>query len=163
MNMRYLIYLVVMLLMPSAALGMEQTFVKNDTKVTVKLLPEKPEQHRKAQLSLKLEQGGVIVTDKQVLLAVYHEKSEQPLFSRAVDVLDGEYIDSWKFEEPGDYRISLKILDQSKPDEAIVYEVNASVAEAGNKKGFFAHHFEKWGWWGVGFMVLMMLPMMLLI
>lgn len=163
MNMRHLIYLILMIIIPASAFGMEQTFVKNDTKITVKLLPEKPEQHRKAQLSLKLEQGGVVVTDKQVLLAVYHEKSDQPLFSRAVDVLDGEYIDSWLFEKPGDYRITLKILDQSKPGEAIGYEVNASVAEAGHQKGFFEHHFEKWGWWGVGFMVLMMLPMMLLL
>jgi len=62
----------------------------------------------------------------------------------------------------------LKITDQQKPDETISYEVNATVIDAGGTHGdhgSFSHHpgGGKWGWWGAGFMFIMMASMMILV
>ncbi|MDD2733610.1 MAG: hypothetical protein PHF56_06680 [Desulfuromonadaceae bacterium] len=62
----------------------------------------------------------------------------------------------------------IKIADNQKPDEIISYEVNATIVDAGGEHGghgFLSHHFGggKWGWWGTGLMLIMMVPMMILV
>lgn len=163
--MKQLVLIFFLIALPGAAFGLEQSFSQQGLKATIKLSPDKLEQHAKVQLLLRLEQDGTSVVDKDVQLAVYQSGSDQPVISRPVDLLDAEYIDSWQFEQPGDYRVMLKITNPQKPGEVMQYEINASVAEAGQNHGFFSHHFGggKWGWWGTGLMLLMMVPMMVLI
>ena len=167
--MKKLILLLMLITFPCASFALEQSFTQQGLKATIKLSPEKLETQSKAQLSLSLSKDGASLTDRDVTLEVYERNAEQPIIKRQVDVLDTEYVDSWKFEKAGDYKLVIIIADHQKPDEIIHYEVNASIADAGGEHGdhgFFAHHFSgkgKWGWWGTGFMVLMMVPMMVLV
>jgi hypothetical protein len=162
--MKRLILIMIMIALPGAAFGLEQSFTQQGLKATIKLSPEKIEQNTKVQLSLRLEQDGTSIADKDVQLAVYKSSSDQPIISRSVDRLDNEYVDSWQFEQAGDYRVVVKIVNPQKPDEPMQYEINASVPEAGNDHGFMSHHAGgKWGWWGPGMMLLIMVPMMLLV
>ena len=167
--MKKLILLLILIILPSAAFALEQSFTQQGLKATIKLSPEKLETQSKVQLSLSLSKDGASLTDRDVTLEVYERNSDQPIITRPVDLLDTEYVDSWKFEKAGDYRVVIKIADHQKSDEIIQYEVNASIVDAGGEHGdhgFFAHHFSgkgKWGWWGTGVMVLMMVPMMVLV
>lgn len=166
--MKKLILLFMLITLPSAAFALEQSFIQQGLKATIKLSPEKLETQSSVQLSLSLSKDGASLTDRNVTLEVYELNTEQPIIKRQVDVLDTEYVDSWKFEKSGDYKVVLKIADHQKPDEIIHYEVNATIMDAGGEHGdhgFFSHHFGgkgKWGWWGTGLMVLMMVPMMVL-
>lgn len=168
--MKHLTFLVLCLvIMPSAAFALEQSFTQQGLKATIKLSPEKLETQTTVQLSLGLSEDGTSLTDRDVTLEVYERNADQPIIKRQIDVLDTEYVDSWKFEKSGDYKVVINIADHQKPDEIIHYEINASIMDAGGEHGdhgFFAHHFSgkgKWGWWGAGLMVLMMVPMMVLV
>lgn len=163
--MKQLILLLVFMILPGVAFGMEQSFSQQGLKATIRLTPEKLEPQTKVQLSVRLEQDGAQITDKNVQLAVYQGDATQPVVSHPVDLLDTEYVDSWQFDQPGDYRVVLKIADPLKPDTLIQYEITATVPEANHDHGFFSHHFDggKWGWWGAGMMLIMMVPMMILV
>ncbi|MBI2353894.1 MAG: hypothetical protein HYV06_02495 [Deltaproteobacteria bacterium] len=164
--MRKLMMAFILIMLPGVAFGLEQSFTQQGLKATVKLSPEKLETDGKAQLSLKLNKDGTAVTDREVILEVYERNADQPIIKRRVDILDAEYIDAWKFENAGDYKIVIKIRDLQKPDEIIQYELMATVRGAGEGHGFFAHHFSgegEWGWWGAGLMIIMMVPMMVLV
>ncbi len=166
--MKRLILLFMLITLPDAAFALEQSFTQQGLKATIKLSPEKLETQANVQLSLSLSKDGASLTDRDVTLEVYEQNTDQPLFKRSVDVLDAEYVDAWKFDKAGDYKVVIKIADKQKPEEVIHYEVNASILEPGGghgEHGFFAHHFGagKWGWWGSGFMLLMMIPMMILV
>ena len=167
--MKKLILLLMLITLPSTAFALEQSFTQQGLKATIKLSPERLETQSKVQLSLSLNKDGAHLTDKDVTLEVYERNIEQPIINRRVEVLDTEYVDSWSFEKAGDYKVVIKFADHQKSDEIIHYEVNATVMDAGGEHGdhgFFAHHFSgkgKWGWWGTGFMVLMMVPMMVLV
>ncbi len=167
--MKQLILLLILITLPGAAFALEQSFTQQGLKATIKLSPEKLETESKVQLSLSLSKDGASLTDRDVTLEVYERNAEQPIITRPVDVLDTEYVDSWKFEKAGDYKVVIKIADHRTPDQIIHYEINASIADAGGEHGdhgFFAHHFSgkgKWGWWGTGLMLIMMVPMMVLV
>jgi hypothetical protein len=166
--MKQLIVLFLLIALPCSAFAQEQSFTQQGLKATIKLSPEKLETQSTVQLSLSLSKDGASLTDRDVTLEVYEQNADQPIIKRLVDVLDTEYVDSWKFEKAGDYKVVIKIVDKQKPEEVIHYEVNASILEPGGghgEHGFFAHHFGggKWGWWGSGFMLLMMIPMMILV
>ncbi|TWJ19741.1 hypothetical protein [Geobacter argillaceus] len=166
--MNKLILLFMLITLPSAAFALEQSFTQQGLKASVKLSPEKLETQSTVQLSLGLSKDGASLTDRNVTLEVYERNVDQPIIKRSVDVLDGEYIDSWKFEKTGDYKVVINISDHQKPDEIIHYEINATVGDAVGEQedhGFFAHHFGggKWGWWGTGLMLLMMVPMMIIV
>lgn len=167
--MKKLILLLMLITLPNAAFALEQSFTQQGLKATIKLSPEKLETQSKVQLSLSLSKDGASLIDRDVTLEVYEQNVDQPIITRPVDVLDTEYVDSWQFEKAGDYKVVIKIADHQNPDEIINYEVNASVMAAGGEHGdhgFFAHHFSgkgKWGWWGTGFMLIMMVPMMVLV
>jgi len=165
--MKQLVVLLLMLILPSTAFALEQSFTQQGLKATIKLSPERLEPQSKIQLSLGLSKGGASITDKDVTLEIYEQNVDEPIISHPVDVLDTEYVDSWTFEKPGDYMVVLKIADHLKPDELIQYEVSANVVDAGaqhGEHGFFAHHFGggHWGWWGTGLMLIMM-PLMILL
>ena len=166
--MKRMLLILLLIALPGAAFGLDQSFSQQGLKATIKLSPEKIETHGNVQLSLNLSKDGTAVTDREVTLEVYERNTDQPIIKRQVDVLDAEYIDSWKFEKAGDYKVVIKIADHQKSDEVIQYEVNASIADAGGEHGdhgFFSHHFGggKWGWWGAGLMLIMMVPMMVLV
>ncbi len=166
--MKQLILLLILITLPGSAFALEQSFTQQGLKATIKLSPEKLEIQSKIQLSLSLSKDGVSLTDRDVTLEVYELKSDQPIIKRSVDVLDTEYVDSWKFEKAGDYKVVIKVADHQKPDEIISYGVNANVMDAGGghgDHGFFSHHFGggRWGWWGAGLMLIMMVPMMVLV
>ena len=167
--MKKLILILMLITLPNAAFALEQSFTQQGRKATIKLSPEKLETHSNVQLSLSLSKDGASLTDKDVTLEVYEQNVDQPIIKRPVDVLDTEYVDSWKFDKAGDYKVVLKIADNQKPDQIIHYEINASIVDSGGEHGdhgFFSHHFSgkgKWGWWGTGLMVLMMMPMMVLV
>lgn len=167
--MKKLIMLLFLIALPGSAFALEQSFTQQGLKATLKLSPEKLEAQSDVHFSLSLSRDGANLTDRNVTLEVYERDVDQPIISRPVDVLDSEYIDSWKFEKAGDYKVIIKIADHQKPDQILQYEVNASIIDAGGAHedhGFFAHHLSgkgKWGWWGAGLMVLMMVPMMILV
>lgn len=166
--MKKLILFLLLMSLPTAAFALEQSFTQQGLKATVKLSPDKIEPNANVQLSLSLSKDGIRLTDRDVTLEVYEQGAEQPLVKRQIDLLDNEYVDSWKFEKPGDYRVAVKITDRQNQSELIQYEVNASVMNAGSEHGehgFFSHHFGggKWGWWGAGVMLLMIVPMMILV
>ncbi len=167
--MKKLILLLMLITLPGVAFALEQSFTQQGLKATIKLSPEKLETQSKVQLSLSLSKDGASLTDREVTLEVYAQNADQPIIERPVDVLDTEYIDSWKFDKAGDYKVVVKIADNQKPDQIIQYEINASIADASGEHGdhgFFAHHFSgkgKWGWWGTGLMLIMMVPMMALV
>lgn len=163
--MKRMALVLVFMILPAVAYGMEQSFTQQGLKATVRLTPEKLEPQAKVQLSLRLEQDGAQITDKNVQLIVYQGDSTQPIVTHLVDLLDTEYVDSWQFDQPGNYRVVLKIADPKKTDTLIQYEIMATVPEADHDHGFFSHHFGdgKWGWWGAGMMLIMMVPMMILV
>lgn len=166
--MKKLILLLMLIALPSAAFALEQSFTQQGLRATIKLSPEKLETQSMVQLSLSLSKDGASLTDRDVSLEVYEQNADQPIIKRPVDVLDSEYVDSWQFEKAGDYKVIIKIADNQKPDEIIHYEINARVMAAGAdhaEHGFFSHHFGggKWGWWGTGLMLIMMVPMMVLV
>ena len=165
--MNLLIMLLLLITFPSAAFALEQSFTQQGLKATIKLSPERLESQSKIQLSLGLSKDGASITDKEVTLKVYELNADQPIISHPVDVLDGEYVDSWKFQKAGDYKVVIEIVDDQNPEEIIKYEINASVVDTDNQHrdhGFFAHHFGggHWGWWGAGLMLIMM-PIMILL
>jgi hypothetical protein len=162
--MKQLIMFIFLITIPGVAFGLEQSFTQQGVKTIIKLSPEKPETQSEVQLSLSLSKDGAILTDRDVMLEVYERNADQPIIKRPIDILDSEYIYSWKFEKAGDYRVVVKIADHQKPDEIIQYEVNANILDAGGEHGdhgFFSHHFGggTWGWWGAGIMLIMMVPM----
>jgi hypothetical protein len=166
--MKKLILLLMLITLPSTAFALEQSFTQQGLKATIKLSPEKLETQSKVQLSLSLSKDGASITERDVTLEVYEQNSDQPIIKRQVDILDTDYVDSWKFEKTGDYKVVIKIADHQKLDEIISYEINATVMNAvgeHGERGFFAHHFGggKWGWWGTGFMLIMMVPMMIIV
>lgn len=166
--MKKIILILMLITLPGAAFALEQSFTQQGLKASIKLSPDKPETQSEVQLSLSLSKDGASITERDVTLEVYERSADQPIMARSVGVLDSEYVDSWKFEKTGDYKVVIKIADHQHPDEIIRYEVNATVMAAGGEHenhGFFAHHFGagKWGWWGTGFMLIMMVPMMILI
>lgn len=165
--MKKLILFLVLFSFPVTVFGLEQSFTQQGIKATVKLSPDKIEPKANVRLSLSLSKDGNSLDDRDVTLEVYELNVDQPLIKRQVDLLDNEYVDSWKFERPGDYKVAVKIADRQNPSEVIQYEINAHVPDAGDEHGthgFFAHHFGgKWGWWGGGLMLLMMVPMMILL
>ena len=166
--MKKLIVLVFLIALPGAAFALEQSFTQQGLKAIIKLTPEKLETESNVQFSLSLSKNGAPLADKDVSLEIFERNVEQPVIKRQVDALDNEYIDSWKFEKAGDYKVVVKVVDHQKPNESMQYEVNANVIDAGgehSEHGFFAHHFSgkgKWGWWGAGLMILIMVPVMIL-
>jgi len=166
--MKQLVLLFLLITLPGAAFGLEQSFTQQGLKATIKLSPEKLETESKVQLSLSLSKDSKSLTDRDVTLEIYERNSDQPIIKHPIELLDTDYVDSWKFEKPGDYRVVLKIADHQKPDEIISYEVNATVMDAAAERGdhgFFSHHFGggSWGWWGTGLMIVIMVPMMILL
>lgn len=166
--MKKLILFLLLMSLPAAAFGLEQSFTQQGLKATVKLSPDKIEPNANVQLALSLSKDGVLIADRAVTLEVFEQNNDQPIIKRQIDLLDNEYVDSWKFEKPGDYKVVVKIADRQNQSEVIQYEVNASVTNVGSEHGehgFFSHHFGggKWGWWGGGIMLLMMIPMMVLV
>jgi len=165
--MKQLILLILLIALPVSAFALEQSFTQQGFKATIKLSPEKLETQSKIQLSVSLSKDGASFADRDMTLEVYELNTDQPIIRRPVDVLDTEYVDSWKFEKAGDYKVVIKIADHKKPDQIIQYEVNARVMAAGGEHGdhgFFAHHFGGggWGWWGTGLMLIMMVPMVVI-
>lgn len=165
--MKLLIVLLLIIVLPRAAFALEQSFTQQGLKATIKLSPERLETQSEVRLLVNLSKDGRPVTERDVTLEVYEQNADQPIITHLVDVLDNEYVDSWKFEKSGDYKVVIKIADHQRPDELIQYEVNASVVDASTQHGehgFFAHHFGggHWGWWGAGLMLIMM-PLMILL
>ncbi len=165
--MKQFLVLLLLIALPGTAFALEQSFTQQGLKATIKLSPEKLETQSEVQLSLSLSKDGTSITDRSVTLEVYERNTDKPIITHPVDVLDGDYVDSWKFDKKGDYKVVIEIADHQKPDEIIKYEVNASVVDAGAEHGdhgFFAHHFGggHWGWWGAGLMLIMM-PIMILL
>ena len=166
--MKQLIFLLLLIVLPGSAFALEQSFTQQGLKATIKLSPEKLETQANVQLSLSLSKDGASLTDRDVTLEVYEQNTDQPLFKRPVDVLDTEYVDAWKFEKAGDYKVVIKIADRQQPDEIISYQVNATVTDAAGEHddhGFFSHHFGggKRGWLGAGIMLLMMGTMVIFV
>ena len=162
------VFVTLFLTFPLSTYALEQSFTQSGLKAVIKLTPDELEAGKEVNLGVRLEKDGQPVTDRNVTLEVYEKDSTDPAIRREVDLLDGEYIDSWSFDKTGDYKVVIGIANPQKPDEALHYEVKASVSEAGDghngheEHGFFSHHFgSKWGWWGMGIMILMMVPMMI--
>lgn len=165
--MKRFLVLLLLITLPGTAFALEQSFTQQGLKATIKLSPDRLETQSEVHLSLNLSKDGAFITDRDVTLEVYEGNADKPIITHPVDVLDGDYVDSWKFDKKGDYKVVLKIADHLKPNEIIQYEVNASVVDAGSQHGdhgFFAHHFGggHWGWWGAGLMLIMM-PLMFLL
>ena len=163
--MKKLILLLLLITVPGAAFGLEQSFTQQGIKATIKLSPDRLETQGKVQLSVKLDRDGTALTNSVVTLEIYENSEVKPFIKHPVDILDSEYVDSWKFENAGDYKIVIIISVPEKPDNVFSYEVKASVMDAAtgqgshHEGGFWSHHLEKWGWWGVGAMGIMMIPM----
>lgn len=165
--MKRILLILLLIALPGAAFGLEQSFSQQGVKAAIKLSPDRIEANGTVQLSLKLSKEGTAVTDRDVTLEVYERNAGEPIIKRTVDLLDSDYVDSWKFDKAGDYRMVIKIADPRNSAGAIQYEVNATVMDAGGGHeghGFFSHHFGggKWGWWGAGLMLIMMVPMLAL-
>ncbi|MDD2733612.1 MAG: hypothetical protein PHF56_06690 [Desulfuromonadaceae bacterium] len=103
--MKKLILLLMLIALPGYAFALEQSFTQQGLKATIKLSPEKLETQSKIQLSLSLSKAGANLTDRDVTLEVYEQNADQPIIKRPVDVLDTEYVDSWKFDKAGDYKV----------------------------------------------------------
>jgi len=165
--MKKMILVLMLLILPGAAFALEQSFTQQGLTATIKLSPDKLEAEAKVQLSLNLSKDGAPLVERDVTLEVYERNADLPIILHHVDVLDGDYVDSWKFEKAGDYRVVLKIAEKQKPAEMIRYEINATVMEAGGEHadhGFMGHHMGggNRGWWGMGAMLIIMVPMMIL-
>lgn len=163
--MKRLIIVVLLLAFPGGVFGLEQSFTQQGIKATIKLSPDTLKKNAKVQLSLRLDQNGTRIVDRDVRLSVYRGGSNLPIIVRSVERLDDEYIDSWQFDEPGDYRIVVDISALQKADGALQYELHATVPESGHDHGLFSHHFcgGKRGWWGTGIMMIMMVSMMIIV
>jgi hypothetical protein len=61
-----------------------------------------------------LSKDGASLADRDVTLEVYERSVDQQIIKRQVDVLDTEYVDSWRFEKSGDYKVVIKIADPQK-------------------------------------------------
>jgi hypothetical protein len=154
---------------PITSFALEQSFTQNGLKAGIKLTPDELTAGEEVNLSIRVEKDGLPVTDRKVALEIYENDTTEPVITRDVDFLDDEYLDSWSFAKPGDYKVMTSIVDPQHPDEALHYEVKASVGAARSagdndheRHGFFAHAFGgKWGWWGAGLMLLVMVPMMI--
>lgn len=160
---------IILLSFPVMGFATEQSFSQGSLKAVVKLSPDEPRAGENVTVKLGLQREGTPITDRTVAIEVYEKDSATPLLRREVEHLDDEYLDSFKFEKPGDYKVVLSIADPQKSDQTLQYEVMTSVAESGaaghgghGEHGFFSHHFGggKWGWWGVGLMALIMVPLM---
>lgn len=160
-----------LLAVPLTTFALEQSFTQSGLKAVIRLSPDDIAAGKRVNLALKLEKDGQTATDRKVILEVYEKEATEPMIKREVDLLDDEYIDSWSFEKPGEYKVVVSIADPQQPGEALHYEVRASVGEAKDAghqghedHGFFSHHFGggKWGWWGMGLMMLIMVPIMIL-
>ncbi|KAF0215395.1 MAG: hypothetical protein FD174_4134 [Geobacteraceae bacterium] len=158
-----------LLALPLSAFALEQSFTQGGLKAIIRLTPDDISAGKKVNIALKLEKDGQAVVDRKVTLEIYDKEATEPAFKREVDLLDDEYVDSWSFEKPGDYKVVVSIADPQKPGEALHYEVRASVGaakDAGHngheEHGIFSHHFGKKGWWMGGLMLLIMVPMMLI-
>ncbi|MCM0083574.1 hypothetical protein L4X63_18470 [Geomonas sp. Red32] len=161
--MKLLGVFVFLLLMPTVVLAMEQSFTRQGMKTTVVLTPDTPDAGSEVQLKMTLEQDGARVTDREVTLQVFQGDQAEPILDRDVDVLDGQYVDSWRFAKPGEYRVAIGIAGAGDDDDWIDYQVKATVVDSSHDHGFFSHHFgSHWGWWGAGMMILMMVPMIVL-
>lgn len=168
LNRMVTLFFFLLLTAPITSFAMEQRFTQNDTTTIIKLTPDNPSAGKEVTLTVRLERSGEVVSDRLMTLEVYEGDGREPVLKRGVDVLDDEYLDSWTFDKPGDYKVVLNIADPGKPTEALHYEIKASVGSADDAKhekhGFFSHHFGgSWGWWGGGLMLLMMVPMMILL
>lgn len=161
---------ILLLCAPLTASALEQSFMQNGLKAAIKLSPDELVVGQNVNLALKLERVGQTLTDRKVTLEIYEREATEPTIRRVIDLLDDEYIDSWSFENPGDYKVVVSIADPQKPGEALHYEVKASVGEAKDasqnsheEHSFFSRHFGgKWGWWGAGLMILIMAPMVII-
>lgn len=160
---------IMFLSLPVMGFATEQSFTQGELKAVVKLTPNEPRAGENVTVKLGLQREGTPITDRAVTIEVYENDSPTPLFTREVERLDDEYLDTFKFEKPGDYRVVLTISGPQTSDQALRYEVMATVAEGGaaehgghEEHSFFSHHFGggKWGWWGVGLMALIMVPLM---
>src|SRR5690348_8374704 len=122
-----IVYLIILLaIFPTAAFSLEQSFTQQGLRTTINLTPEKLEPQSEVQLRLALSKDGATVADKDVTLEVYERDAAQPVINHQVDVLDGEYVDSWQFEKPGDYQVVILIGDHGKAGGLLRYEINAS-------------------------------------
>jgi hypothetical protein len=161
------VFAALFLTFPFTTFALEQSFTQNGLTAVIKLAPDDLAVGKKVNLAVKLEKDGQPVTDRKVSLEIYEKNATEPIIKRDVDLLDDEYIDSWNFEKTGDHKVVVSIADPQKLSEALHYEVKAHVGEtkeaASNgheEHGFFSHHFGgKWGWWGAGLMLLIMVPM----
>ncbi len=161
---------IIFLAAPAALLAMEQSFTQNGLTAVIRLSPDELIAGKSANLALKLENEGQPVSDRTVSLEVCAKDAAEPVVKRGVDFLEDEYIDSWTFEKPGDYRVALDISDPREPGKALHYEIKASVGEANDadhegheEHGFFSRHFSgKSGWVMGGMMLLIMVPMMII-
>lgn len=162
-------FLILFLLLPTVVLGMEQTFTQQDTRVIMKLEPDLVVPGKEVTLSLRLEKAGRVLTDRVVTVEVYREGAEEPFLEREAEPLEGDYLESWTFDEPGAYRVAVTVEAPEKPQEALRYEVKAAVQEQEpqqekHRHGFMGHHFGgTWGWIGGGAMLVMMVTMMVLL
>ncbi|TSK07826.1 MAG: hypothetical protein FPO08_00485 [Geobacter sp.] len=165
--MRKWVFILMLMVLPNVAFALEQSFTQQGVEATVKLVPDKIEQQTEVGVHIHLSKDGIPLIDRDVTLEVYDQASHQPVISRRVDVLDNEYVDSWTFDKPGDYRVVITIAEHQKPLEAIQYAAQVKVVDHDSQESdqsFFAHHFGDghWGWWGAGLMLIMM-PMMILL
>lgn len=163
----FLLAAVVMLMTPVTTPAMEQSFAQQDIKATVRITPDSPSAGSKVTMALKLEKEGLPVTDRKVVLRLYEKGTGKEVLHRDVDILEDEYLESWTFDSPGDYKIAVTIAGGADAAPALGYELDATVGETkgGHEgHGFFSHHFGegKWRWWSAGMMLLMMVPMMII-
>ncbi|MBT1074242.1 hypothetical protein [Geobacter grbiciae] len=164
-----LIISIMLLSFPVMGFATEQSFTQGGLKAVVKLSPPEPRAGENITVKLGLQREGTHITDRTVAIEVYEKDSATLLLKKEVERLEDEYLDTFKFEKPGEYRVVLTIADPQKSDQTLRYEIMATVAEGGGAEhgghgehGFFSHHFGggKWGWWGVGLMALIMVPLM---
>jgi len=164
------VFAALFLAFPLTAFALEQSFTQQGLTTVVKLTPDDLVVGKKVNLAIKLETDGQAVTDRQVTLEVYEKEATEPTIKREVEILEDEYIDSWNFEKPGDYKVVVSIADPQKQLEALHYGIKATVGEVSAKgaahegyeeHGFFSHHFGKKGWWMGGLMLLVMVPLMI--
>lgn len=163
------VFAALFLALPFISFALGQSFSQNGLTADIQLTPDDLVVGEKVNLALKLEKDGQPVTDRHVTMEVYGEEATEPTIRREIDLLDGEYIDAWSFEKPGDYKVVVSIADPRKPQEAFHYMIKAAVGEAKDaaaldsheEHGFFSHHFGKKGWWMGGLMLLVMVPLMI--
>lgn len=121
------------LVVPFTTFALEQSFTQSGMKAIIRLTPDEITAGKKVNLALKLEKDGQTATDRKVTLEIYGKEATEPTIKREVDLLDDEYIDSWSFEKPGDYKVVVSIADpQPRPDWAEQrVESNTIIAHGG--------------------------------